>query len=48
MSTKKTAPKKPAKNTTPAGKPKLSKAGEFMRKHPEGFIKIIDYKAVMK
>ncbi|MDR0835909.1 MAG: hypothetical protein LBN11_04930 [Tannerella sp.] len=32
-----------------AEKPKrLSKAGEFMRKYPKGFVTIVDMKAVMK
>lgn len=47
MSTKKTTPKA-TKKPIVEEKPKLSKAGEWLRKHPNGIGKIIDYKAVMK
>ncbi|MDR1863994.1 MAG: hypothetical protein LBR08_00290 [Bacteroidales bacterium] len=41
--------KQTQKTKTATEKPKkLSKAGEFMKKYPDGIISIVDMKAVMK
>lgn len=46
---KKIAPQKIQIQGKKVGKPKkLSKAGEWMRKHPDGVIVIHDLRAVMK
>ncbi|GHT23025.1 hypothetical protein FACS189430_05680 [Bacteroidia bacterium] len=42
---KKTVKTKPMAAETPK---RLSKAGEFMKKYPKGFVTIVDMKAVMK